>query len=174
MRLLAMRPNAALPVDPEAGDGRRRRRRRHLRMAFLILMGAFLAIQLVPYGHDHADPPVTAEPKWDSPQTRALAERACFDCHSNQTRWLWYTNVAPFSWLIQNDVQSGRASLNFSEWNRPQDGAGDVAELIRSGEMPPWYYDLIHSSARLSSAEKAALIRGLQATFIASPPLAGP
>ena len=173
MRLLTYRPNPALPVDTQAGNGRRRRLRRRLRLIFLILTAVFLAIQLIPYGHDHSNPPVTAEPAWDSPRTRALAQQACFDCHSNQTRWLWYTNVAPFSWLIQSDVQSGRASLNFSEWNRPQDGAGDVAEMISSGEMPPWYYTLIHWGAGLSPAEKAALIRGMQATFAASPPRAG-
>jgi hypothetical protein len=63
----------------------------------LILVGGFLLIQLVPYGRAHANPPVVKEPAWDSPTTRALAKRACFDCHSNETVWPWYTNVAPVS-----------------------------------------------------------------------------
>ncbi len=145
---------------------------RPVRLTLLALLGLFVLIQLVPYGHDHSNPPVTAEPAWDSPQTRALAAAACFDCHSNETTWPWYTSVAPFSWLTQNDVDSGRATLNFSEWDRPQE-AGDVAEVIAGGEMPPWYYRLIHSGARLSDQERQQLIAGFRATFQASPPIGG-
>ena len=145
---------------------------RPVRLTLLALLGLFVLIQFVPYGRDHSNPPVTAEPAWDSPQTRALAAAACFDCHSNETTWPWYTSVAPFSWLTQNDVDSGRATLNFSEWDRPQE-AGDVAEVIAGGEMPPWYYRLIHSGARLSDQERQQLIAGFRATFQASPPIGG-
>ena len=114
------------------------------------------------------------EPKWDSPQTRALAARACFDCHSNLTKWRWYASVAPASWLVQRDVDSGRAALNFSEWNLPQDvGTGDLVEAIRGGSMPPWFYTLLHPNASLNAADKNALIRGLVATLTASPPKGG-
>ena len=130
--------------------------------------------QAVPYGRAHANPPTTAEPRWDSPQTRALAKRACFDCHSNLTTWPWYANVAPVSWLVQRDVDSGRSQFNFSEWNRPQElGAGDVAEAIRGGSMPPWYYTIPHRRASLSKAEQDALIAGLTATLTRSPPVGG-
>ena len=134
----------------------------------------FLAIQAVPYGRSHTNPPVTREPQWDSPQTRELAARACFDCHSNLTKWRWYSNVAPVSWLIQRDVDGGRAQFNFSEWDKPQDvSAGDMAEAIRGGSMPPWFYALPHPSANLSASEKNALIAGLVATLNASPPPGG-
>jgi hypothetical protein len=134
----------------------------------------FVLIQFVPYGHRHSNPPVTQEPRWDSPQTRSLAARACFDCHSNQTKWRWYSHVAPVSWLVQRDVESGRAQFNFSEWNKPQDiSSGDLADSIRSGSMPPWFYTLPHPGAQLSTSEKAALIRGLTATLNASPPIGG-
>ena len=63
----------------------------------------------VPYGRDHVNPPVGAEPSWDSPETRALARQACFDCHSNETEWPAYSTVAPVSWLIQHDVSEGAA-----------------------------------------------------------------
>jgi mono/diheme cytochrome c family protein len=145
---------------------------RVVRLVLLSILGLFLLIQVIPYGHSHTNPPVTAEPAWDSPRTRELAAAACFDCHSNETAWPWYTSVAPFSWLTQHDVESGRATLNFSEWNRPQE-AGDFAEMISSGEMPPWYYGLIHSAARLSDQEKQQLIAGLRATLQASPPIGG-
>jgi mono/diheme cytochrome c family protein len=147
--------------------------RRHiLRWTLLVILGSFLVIQLVPYGRTLSNPPVTMEPAWNSPQTRALAVSSCYDCHSNETNTYWYSKIAPFSWLIQHDVDDGRSVLNFSEWDRPQEGTGDVAEPVNGGEMPPWYYSLIHSGARLSDAEKQQLIAGLQATFQASPPIA--
>jgi Haem-binding domain len=134
----------------------------------------FLLAQAVPYGRNHSNPPVTKEPAWNSPRTRELAARACFDCHSNETKWLWYSNIAPFSWLIQRDVDSGRSQFNFSEWNKPQDvSAGDIADVIRGDSMPPWYYTIIHRNAALSAAEKAELIAGIQATFAQSPPVGG-
>ncbi len=133
----------------------------------------FVLLQAVPYGRSHTNPPTTMEPKWDSPQTRSLAQKACFDCHSNLTKWPWYTNVAPMSWLVQRDVDGGRASLNFSEWNKPQDGAGDVAGVIQGGSMPPWFYTIPHPSASLSQADQTALMNGLAATFRNSPPIGG-
>ena len=75
-------------------------------------MGVLLIIQFVPYGRDHTNPPVIAEPAWDSPQTRALFFRACADCHSNETTWPWYSTIAPASWLITRDVMEGRATFN--------------------------------------------------------------
>ena len=134
----------------------------------------FVAIQAIPYGRDHSNPPVTQEPSWDSARTRQLASDSCFDCHSNLTKWRWYSNVAPMSWLVQRDVDGGRAALNFSEWDKPQDaGIDDITETIRSGSMPPWFYLPLHPNAKLSQAEKDALIAGLNATFAKSPPIGG-
>ena len=118
---------------------------------------AAAAIQLVPYGRGHTNPPVLAEPAWDSPQTRMLAVRACFDWHSNETVWPWYSNIAPLSWLVQRDVDEGRRKTNFSESNRPQKNARESAETVQKGTMPPWYYPW----ARLSPAERHELIQGL-------------
>lgn len=152
----------------------RPRWQRRLAYGALAALGLFLLIQLVPYGRSHSNPPVTQEPRWDSPETRALAVRACFDCHSNLTKWRWYSNVAPVSWLIQRDVDGGRSQFNFSEWNKPQDiSAGDLADSIRGGSMPPWFYVIPHPNAKLSAAEKLALMRGLAATLAASPPKGG-
>ena len=139
----------------------------------LILLGVFVLIQLVPYGHSHGNPPVTQEPRWDSATTKQLVADACNDCHSNLTTWKWYSNVAPASWLVQRDVDSGRGVLNFSEWNKPQPSAGEVSEQVRSGEMPPIQYKILHPASRLSSAERDALARGLEATYAADPPPAG-
>ncbi len=123
-----------------------------------------LGIQLIPYGHNHENPPVVAEPAWDSQQTRDLAERACFDCHSNETQWGWYSNVAPMSWLIQRDVQEGREKLNWSEWTNPS-RENESVETLREGSMPPRVYTLIHSEARLTDQEVQTLIAGMEATF---------
>ena len=139
-----------------------------LKIAGILLLagiGFFLLIQLIPYGRNHTDPPVVAEPPWDSPQTRALAVRACFDCHSNETTWPWYSNIAPISWLVQHDIDEGRRHLNFSEWGQGRQETRKIDQLIRSGEMPPLQYTLLHPSARLSAAEKEQLIQGLQTTL---------
>ena len=151
--------------------------RRPWRIVFFCLLGLvglLLVSQAVPYGRGHSNPRVTKEPAWDSPATRALAAHACFDCHSNLTTWPWYSNLAPESWLIQRGVDEGRSTLNFSEWDRPQEGdIGDITEAIQGGSMPPWYYRLLHPKSRLSQAEKAQLIAGLQKTFSVNPPVAG-
>ena len=134
-----------------------------LRIGFGVL-GTFLAIQLVPYGRGHTNPPVTGEPTWDAAGTRALAKQACFDCHSNETEWPAYAHIAPASWLVQHDVDEGRAVLNFSEWTRPQKEAKEAAKELREGEMPPTAYKLIHAHARLSAADQDQLALGLAKT----------
>jgi hypothetical protein len=128
-------------------------------IAFVVLG---VLIQFIPLPGRGNNPAIGAEPKWDSPQTRALVKRACFDCHSNETLWPLYSYVAPVSWLIYNDVMEGRSRLNFSEWNRPQRSAGEIAAIIQEGEMPPAIYTPLHPSARLTSTEKQQLITGVQ------------
>ena len=129
------------------------------------LLGTFLVIQLVPYGRDHTNPPVTGEPTWDGPETRALAKQACFDCHSNETDWPAYASIAPASWLVQRDVKEGRAILNFSEWPRPQEEAKKASEEVLEGEMPPAACALVHAHARLNAAERDRLAQGLARTL---------
>ena len=124
-----------------------------------------VAIQLVPYGRDHTNPPVVVEPAWDSPRTRQLAAAACFDCHSNETTWPWYSNIAPISWKIQSGVESGRDEVNYSEFDPAEEHFAESAETVRDGEMPPGDYLLLHPDARLSDAEEQELIDGLVATF---------
>jgi len=138
-----------------------RKRRPVLVLGILVVL--FVLIQFVPV--DKTNPPVVQEPTWDSPRTRELVQAACFDCHSNETVWPWYGNVAPVSWLLALDVDRGRAEANFSEWSASEKSADDFAEVIRDGEMPPFYYVLMHSEADLSDAEKDELIAGLRATL---------
>ncbi len=129
----------------------------------VVLLG--FAIQLVPYGRDHSNPPVSKEPIWDAPATRELFYRACGDCHSNLTVWPWYSHVAPVSWLVQHDVDEGRAEFNVSEYDRPKQEGHEAAQMIRDGEMPPWFYLPLHAEARLDDDDRKALVRGLVRTF---------
>ena len=138
-----------------------------LKISLWVIIGGFVLIQLVPYGRNHTNPSVVQEPSWDSPETRALAERACFDCHSNETVWPWYANVAPVSWLTQRDVDEGRHHLNFSDWQsgrRESHEMDEITEVIQRGDMPPAIFLPMHPEARLTDAEKQQLINGLLAS----------
>ena len=131
-----------------------------------IFVLAVLLIQIIPYGREHANPPVVAEPKWDTAETRALFFRACADCHSNETKWPWYSHVAPISWLVQHDVNEGREHFNISMWGVQKKNDGDEAvKEVKEGEMPPWFYVIPHPEAKLSESENELLLKGLLATF---------
>jgi hypothetical protein len=138
-------------------------------IVFGIPLALLAVVQVVPYGRDHSNPPAGATPTWDSPGTLALARRACFDCHSNQTHWPWYSNLAPLSWRIQNHVMQGREKLNFSDQQLANEAVGEAAaeagETVTKREMPPFDYALAHPEARLTPAEELALAAGLDATF---------
>lgn len=148
--------------------------------ALVFGFGLFLAIQLVPVWLWQINPASVSEPSWNSPGTRTLAQRACFDCHSNETRWPLYSRIAPASWYITKHTLDGREALNFSEWGVAQaraeageagagreghEAADEVAEVIREGEMPPANYLVMHPEARLTATEQQQLIDGLQASL---------
>jgi hypothetical protein len=141
----------------------RRGLRRGLVRGVFVLAALLVIAQLLPFGRVE-NPPVTAEPAWDGPRTRELAVRACFDCHSNESQRQWYL-LAPVSWLVARDVAEAREHLNFSEWDREQRKAEDAAEEVEEGDMPLRSYLLVHPDARLSDAERAELVRGLEATL---------
>jgi len=127
---------------------------------------AAVAIQFVPYGKNHANPPIISEPQWDSPRTKELFNNACADCHSHQTAYPWYSNVAPVSWLLQRDVDEGREHFNVSAWGAQKKNEGkDAAKEVREGEMPPWFYLPTHPEAKLTDTQKQELLSGLEKTF---------
>jgi hypothetical protein len=99
-------------------------------------------------------------------------KQACFDCHSNETTWPWYSNIAPISWLVQYDVEVGRNVMNFSEWGemvkskRYLQQLGDSVEMvILSNAMPPYNYLLLHPEGVLSQGERDQMITGLKNIF---------
>lgn len=125
---------------------------------------AAVAIQLVPYGRAHTNPPVSGEPAWVSAEVEALWDAACADCHSNETVWPWYTNVAPVSWITTMHVEEGRETFNVSTY--PSVGEGEeAAETILEGEMPEGSYLVLHPEARLTDTEKRVLADGLAQMF---------
>jgi hypothetical protein len=125
----------------------------------LLAIGVLLvAIQFVPI--ERVNPPVTGE--IPAPEVHAIFERSCYDCHSNETSWPWYSHVAPVSWVVAHDVEEGREHLNFSEWSGYS--AEDQAELreeiwdeVEEGEMPLWFYTASHRDSLLSQREKELL-----------------
>jgi len=122
---------------------------------------ALVAAQFVPV--DRSNPPVQGEVE-APPEVRAILKRACYDCHSNETTWPWYGRVAPVSWLLQRDVREGRKEVNFSVFGQYPDKRRlrkwvEIPEQVEKGEMPPWFYTAIHREARLSDADRAALVR---------------
>jgi len=133
-----------------------------LGFGLLAIVGLFVLIQLAPFGRNHTNPPVVQEPSWDSAETRALAKRACFDCHSNETVWPWYSSIAPVSWLVARDVSEGRRAMNFSDWSQTTERGQKVARQVQRGEMPPSFYLPMHPTAQLTADERAQLIAGLQ------------
>jgi hypothetical protein len=136
-----------------------------LKRTILGIIGVFVLIQLVPVWLWQTNPPVTQEPEWDSPQTRSLAQRSCYNCHSNETNWPLYSRVAPASWLVTWDVMQARDHFNFSEWDTAGHGAEGMDEVILSGEMPLPRYLALHPESSLTEEEQAQLIEGLQASL---------
>jgi hypothetical protein len=123
------------------------------------LVVLFLAIQIVPV--DRSNPPVVAD--FDGPPAVARVLRtSCYDCHSNETSWPWYSRIAPSSWLVAHDVEEARGHLNFSLWGtydekRKGKLAEDAWEEVEDGEMPLKVFLIAHPDARLSDAAKATL-----------------
>jgi hypothetical protein len=99
-----------------------------------------------------------------SPAAAAIIHRSCYDCHSNFTRWPWYSHIAPISWLIADDVKKGRNHVNFSEWGQlkpevAQSKLEDICNEVRTGEMPLETYVLMHKNTRLSPSDKEILCK---------------
>ncbi len=153
---------------------------RAARWALLAVAAVLVIAQFVPV--DRSNPPsdpqqslaVTAGP----PATvAAVLDRSCRDCHSNETRWPWYSRVAPISWLVAGDVEEGRSHLNFSEWalldnRRRARRLEEICEEITAGAMPDWKYVLMHPEARLSAEEIKAVCDWTrrEAAALAAPP----
>ena len=143
--------------------GRIKRMLQRLRPAIWVGVLVLLVIQVVPFGRDHSNPPVSQTAPWPSPRAEAIAGRSCAACHSNTTDWPWYSHIAPASWLVTSDVRAGRDEMNFSRWDEDAGEADDAIESVLEGSMPPLRYVLMHPSARLTEEEQRTLIDALRA-----------
>ncbi len=151
---------------------------RHLTLArsttvvLTLAMTGLIAAQLIPA--ERSNPPVVGDVT-APPEIKATLRRACYDCHSNETRWPWYGHVAPFSWLVASHVRSGRKELNFFEWSAyyPQTRRHKLqwmGRALRANEMPPWWYSLTHPASRLSERDRLELERWVATGIGFAPP----
>ena len=137
-----------------------------MKKILLAIIVILAVIQFIPYGKSHTNPKVVAEPKWDAPKTKEIFMRACGDCHSNETKYPWYSSIAPISWAMAHHIEEGREHFNVSMWEKQKKNHGDEAvEELEDGKMPLKSYLLAHPEARLSDVEKQLLIDGLKKTF---------
>ncbi len=129
------------------------------KIILLTVLVILVAIQFVPV--ERSNPPATQ--KLEMPTDVAkIMKRSCFDCHSNETVWPWYSYVAPISWLVVEDVEEGRHKMNFSEWDRlkpkkQHKRLDECIEEIEEGEMPLQPYLILHSHAKVNETDLALL-----------------
>ena len=130
-----------------------------VKLVLVLIVLALVAMQLVPV--DRENPPVAADFDEDS-AVEAVLRQSCYDCHSNETRWPWYSRVAPISWLVAHDVEEGRDHLNFSSWGdleekRREKLREEAWEEVEKGDMPLPMYLRAHGDARLTDEDRAIL-----------------
>ena len=128
------------------------------KIVLLVLVILFGVIQLIPGMVNRNNPPVESDIP-TSPEVKAVLKKACYDCHSNESKWPWYSYVAPVSWLVSHDVQEAREEMNFSIWNsyEPKEQAEmheDCWEMVSKNEMPLWFYVPLHPEAKLSEEDR--------------------
>ncbi len=120
-----------------------------------------IGIQFVPIAR--TNPPVESDVAVPA-ELKTVLQRACYNCHSNETTWPWYSRVAPVSFLIANDVKEGRRQINFSAWNqyggnRKARKLKEIVEQVEQNKMPQWYYVLVHPEAKLSPGDRELIVR---------------
>ena len=125
------------------------------KVILLIIAGIVIVIQFIPV--DRTNPPVTAD-LWAPEDVKEILKNSCYDCHSNETDWPWYSYVTPVSWLVSNDVNDARRHLNFSDWENMNMSArkkmlDEIWEEIEGGEMPLSIYTFMHSDAKISDEQ---------------------
>ena len=134
----------------------------------LIIVCLLLLLQLLPV--TRSNPPVAAEIQAPA-DVQTFLQRACYDCHSNQTKWPWYSYVAPVSWFIIHDVEEGREHLNFSEWesypeSKQHNTMEDILDEVTAGDMPLWEYRILHPEAKLENTELELLKQWINSILI--------
>lgn len=130
----------------------------------VLIVGA--AIQLIPVNREN--PPVSAGADMlginpANPEVTAILKSACYDCHSNETKYPWYSKIAPISWWLKDHINEGREELNFSEWSnysakKRNHKLKEAIEMVDEAEMPLKSYTWMHTDSKLSDAQRGKLI----------------
>jgi hypothetical protein len=138
---------------------------RFLRWLVIVLAAAFVIIQFIRPAR--TNPPVNPAQSIEanlqvSPQVASIFDRSCNDCHSQKTRWPWYSNVAPVSWLVISDVNDARSMMNFSQWgsddkDKQSRRLRDMCEQVQDGKMPLSIYTPLHPGSKLSADDVKTL-----------------
>lgn len=134
-------------------------------LATALLIG-FAGIQFIPIHRNQSDIVPSADfiQVHDVPtEVETMLMTSCYDCHSNNTNYPWYSNLQPIGWMLQSHVEDGKAELNFNAWDeystrRKRSKIKSVISQIEDGEMPLSSYTLIHGDAKLSETERSVLI----------------
>lgn len=133
-----------------------------LKWAPAVLVVIFALLQLT--NPARTNPPVVHDMMASNqppPEVAAMLRSACYDCHSYETKWPFYSHIAPSSWLVVSDVNEGRDHINLSDWPQDPEHAAKkfehMSDEIDDGDMPPGKYTLIHTDARLTDAQKKQL-----------------
>ena len=128
-----------------------------------VLLGLGAVVVLLQLARPTQSNPSTTAEIVAPAEVSALLKRSCYDCHSNETKWPWYSQVAPVSWLVARDVNDGRKHLNFSDWETYEPGRKlkkfkEIEEEVEAGEMPMEIYVALHGDAKMTAAEKTLMV----------------
>lgn len=129
------------------------------KVIFYIIVIALIGIQFIKV--ERSNPPVTADLNAPA-EIKAILKNSCYDCHSNQTKFPWYSSVAPISWMIADHVKEGRAELNFSDWEKlsyqnKSNLKKKIWEEVNNDEMPLSGYTIVHPTAQIDEMKKLAI-----------------
>ena len=145
--------------------------RKFIKRAVIVLAVLLVVIQVIRPAR--TNPPIdstrTIEARTQMPEeVGSIFDMSCSDCHSYETRWPWYSKVAPVSWLLWSDVHDGRAALNLSDWaqydsRRANEKLANIEKMVSRGVMPLWQYRLMHREARITSSDVKLLVEWTRA-----------
>ena len=132
---------------------------RKILVPIILILGV---IQFIPYERETVAVDASAKLTTDNMEVKNILDKACMDCHSNETKYPWYANVTPVNYWLDGHVENGTEHLNFSEWNSyPLEDqkhiAEEIVEVVEKKEMPMLFYWLIHWDAKLTDAERTTL-----------------
>jgi hypothetical protein len=136
---------------------------------FLILiLFALFVIQFIPVNKTN---PIISEDMRASIEVKNILRNSCYNCHSNETKWPWYSNIAPVSWMIINDVDDARKKMNFSTWDKisfekKEVLKKDIWDEVQQEDMPPTLYTYVHPEAKLGFPQKNIIKKWITGTGI--------